>query len=238
MINCIAIDDEPLALELLKDNIRKVPFLKLVATCSNAFEAMEAMREQPVDLLITDIQMPGMSGLELISSLQKKPMVIFLTAYKQYAVDSYDLDVVDYLVKPVALERFVKACHRAKELHELKTGPSPTSKAMPVADHFFAQVDYSQFKIRFDDILWLKGYGDYIKFHLKSAAQPLVVRMSFKEFEKVMPPNKFIRIHKSYAVALSEITAIRKNSLFLGDQEFSIGESYREAVEKWMSSGG
>lgn len=235
MINCIAIDDEPLALELLKDNISKVPFLKLVATCNNAFEAMEALQKQPVDLLFTDIQMPGLTGLQFISSLKQKPMVIFITAYNQYAVDSFDLDVVDYLVKPVPLERFIKACNRARELHELKTGNSPSTPNSP--DHFFASVDYSQLKIRFDDIRWLKGYGDYIKFHLKSQEQPLVVRMSFKELERILPPGKFIRIHKSYSVALAAITAIRKNSLFLGDQEFSIGESYREEVEKWVRRG-
>jgi two-component system, LytTR family, response regulator len=236
MINCIAIEDEPLALELLKDNISKVPFLKLVAACSDAFEAIEALRQHPVDLVFTDIQMPGLSGLQLISSLQQKPMVIFITAYSQYAVDSFDLDVVDYLVKPVPLERFIKACHRAKELHELKTGKSGAT--VPKApDHFFANVDYSQLKIKFDDILWMKGYGDYIKFHLKSQDQPLVVRMSFKELESILPPQKFIRIHKSYAVAMAEITAVRKNSLFLGEQEFSIGESYREDVEEWMKRG-
>lgn len=236
MITCIAIDDEPLGLELLKDNISKVPFLHLLATCSNAFEAMEALRKQPVDLIFTDIQMPGLTGFQFISSLQKKPMVIFITAYSQYAVDSFDLDVVDYLVKPVPLERFIKACNRAKERHELKTS-KPADSPGKSPDHFFAQVDYSQLKIRFDDIVWMKGYGDYIKFHLKSQEQPLVVRMSFKELERILPPGKFIRIHKSYSVALSEITAVRKNSLFLGDQEFSIGESYREEVEKWMRSG-
>ncbi|NHE55378.1 LytR/AlgR family response regulator transcription factor [Cyclobacterium plantarum] len=235
MITCIAIDDEPLALELLKDYISKVPFLKLVAVCSDAFEAMEALRLHTVDLVFADIQMPDLTGFQFISSLKVKPIVIFITAYNQYAVDSYDLDVVDYLVKPVPLERFIKACNRARELHELKTSKSPSTANTP--DHFFANVDYSQLKIRFDDIRWLKGYGDYIKFHLKSQEQPLVVRMSFKELERILPPGKFIRIHKSYSVALAEITAIRKNSLFLGDQEFSIGESYREEVEKWVRSG-
>ncbi|MBD3626681.1 LytTR family DNA-binding domain-containing protein [Cyclobacterium sp.] len=235
MITCIAIDDEPLALELLKDYISKVPFLKLVAVCSDAFEAMEALRLHTVDLVFADIQMPDLTGFQFISSLKVKPIVIFITAYNQYAVDSYDLDVVDYLVKPVPLERFIKSCNRARELHELKTGKSLSTANIP--DHFFANVDYSQLKIRFDDIRWLKGYGDYIKFHLKSQEQPLLVRMSFKELERILPPGKFIRIHKSYSVALAEITAIRKNSLFLGDQEFSIGESYREEVEKWVRSG-
>lgn len=233
MINCIAIDDEPLALELLKDNISKVPFLNLVATCNNAFMAMETMEKYPVDLVFIDIQMPGLTGLQFIASLEKKPLVIFITAYKQYAVESYDLDVVDYLVKPVALERFIKSCHRAKELYELKSANIIASHKTE-KDHFFVNVDYSQLKITFNDIIWMKGYGDYIKFHLKNAEHPLVVRTSFKELERELPPNKFIRIHKSYSVAIDAITAIRKNSIFLGDRELSVGETYREDVEKLL----
>lgn len=236
MINCIAIDDEPLALELLKDNIGKVPFLNLTAACNNAFEAMEAMRVQVVDLIFVDIQMPGLSGLQFISSLDKKPLVIFITAYKQYAVESYDLDVVDYLVKPVALERFIKACNRAKALHDLKSVKGPILNKVD-RDHFFVNVDYSQLKVKFDDIIWMKGYGDYIKFHLKSSDHPLVVRISFKDLEMELPHNKFIRIHKSYAVAIDEITAIRKNSVFLGEKEFSIGDTYRESVEELLRRG-
>ncbi|HWJ28925.1 MAG TPA: response regulator, partial [Flavisolibacter sp.] len=120
MITCIAIDDEPLALKLLEDNISKVPFLQLTAVCRNAFEAMQELQQKTVDLIFVDIQMPGLTGLQFIGSLENKPLVIFITAYKQYALDSYELAVVDYLVKPVPLDRFIKACNRAKELHELK----------------------------------------------------------------------------------------------------------------------
>ncbi len=235
MMNCIAIDDEPLALALLKDNINQVPFLNLVASCNNAFEAMETMQSQSIDLVFIDIQMPGLTGLQFIASLEKKPLVIFITAYKQYAVESYDLDVVDYLVKPVPLERFVKACNRAKELFKLKSNKGSLPEKAE-ADHIFVKVDYSLLKIKFDDIIWMKGYGDYIKFHLIGADRPLVVRTSFKELETELPANKFIRIHKSYAVAIDKITAIRKNSIFLGDKELSVGESYREGVEKIVKS--
>ncbi|MFD0796347.1 LytR/AlgR family response regulator transcription factor [Maribacter chungangensis] len=230
-MNCIAIDDEPLALGLLEDNIGKVPFLNLTASCNNAFEAMEVLQKESIDLLFIDIQMPGLTGLQFIASLERKPLVIFITAYKQYAVESYDLDVVDYLIKPVALERFIKACNRAKQLFELKSTKGALS-AGPAKDHFFVNSDYSQVKIKFNDIIWMKGYGDYIKFHLKSAEHPLVVRTSFKELERELPPNKFLRIHKSYAVAVNEITAIRKNSIFLGDKELSVGETFRSDVEK------
>lgn len=233
MMHCIAIDDEPLALALLEDNISKVPFLKSIGTCNNAFEAMEIMQNNPVDLVFVDIQMPGLTGLQFIESLEKKPLVIFITAYKQYAVESYNLDVVDYLVKPVPLDRFIKACNRAKQLYELKSAKGALPKQS--ANHFFVNVDYSQLKVRFDDIIWMKGYGDYIKFHLKSAEHPLVVRMSFKELELELPQSKFLRIHKSYSVAIDAITAIRKNSIFLGDKELSVGETFREAVAKLVA---
>lgn len=235
-MNCIAIDDEPLALGLLEDNISNVPFLNLVATCNNAFEAMEIMEKSPIDLIFIDIQMPGLTGLQFIASLERKPLVIFITAYKQYAVESYDLDVVDYLVKPVALERFIKACNRAKELYELKSVRGTNSTAQG-KDHFFVNADYSQVKITFEDIIWMKGFGDYIKFHLKSAEHPLVVRTSFKELGRELPPNKFIRVHKSYSVAINAITAIRKNSIFLGDKELSVGETFRDEVQKLVGNG-
>lgn len=230
MINCIAVDDEPLALELLKDNISKIPYLNLVGICQNAFQAMEALQREAIDLVFIDIQMPGLTGLQFIASLEEKPLVIFITAYKQYAVESYDLDVVDYLVKPVALDRFVKACYRAKQRYELKIANKQHTHS-PERDHFFVQADYSQVKIKFDDILWIKGYGDYVKIHIQNTQHPLVVRTTLKDLENELPADKFLRIHKSYAVAIDSITAIRKNSVFLGDKEFSIGETYREKVE-------
>ncbi|EPR65286.1 LytR/AlgR family response regulator transcription factor [Cyclobacterium qasimii] len=234
MINCIAVDDEPLALELIKNYISKIPYLNLVTTCDNAFDAMEEMQKHSIDLLLIDIQMPELTGLQFISSLEKKPLAIIITAYKEFALESFDLDVVDYLVKPVPLDRFIKACNRAKDRHELLT-IKPSSPSIKVMDHIFVHVDYSQVKLKFEDILWLKGYGDYIKFYLKNAPQPLVVRMSFKEVETLLPLDQFIRIHKSYAVAISEITSIRKNSVFIGELEFSVGEAYRGNVAKLLN---
>ena len=227
MINCIAVDDEPLALKLLQDNISKVPFLQLVAACTDAFEAMKALQENKIDLIFIDIQMPGLTGLQFIGSLENKPLVIFITAYKQYALESYDLSVVDYLVKPVALDRFIKACNRAKELHELKT-----IKQQPSAEYFFLNVDYSQVKIMFDDIIWIESLGDYVKVNLKNTKKPLLVRTSLKAIEIELPPNKFIRIHKSYLIAIAEITAVRKNSVFIKELELPVGETFRETIEK------
>jgi len=231
MIYCIAIDDEPLALKLLQDNISKVPFLKLVAACNDAFEAMKALQENKIDLVFIDIQMPGLTGLQFIGSLENKPLVIFITAYKQYALESYDLSVVDYLVKPVALDRFIKACNKAKELYELKAMKQQHT-VQTSAEYFFLNVDYSQVKVIFDDIIWIEGLRDYIKINLKSTKKPLIVRTSIKAIEPELSPNKFIRIHKSYLVAISEITAVRKNSIFIKEMELPVGETFRDAMEK------
>ncbi len=206
MLNCIAVDDEPLALNLLEDNISKLSYLKLVATCSDAFEATKVLEENTIDLMFIDIQMPGLTGLEFIKSLAKKPMVILLTAYKQYALDSYDLDVVDYLLKPVALDRFMKACNKAKVLYDLKNSKQQLFHK-PVVDYFFQYVDYSQLKILFSDIVWIEGLGDYIKIHLKSSNKPLVIRNTIKAMEDDLPSSKFIRIHKSYIISIDSITA-------------------------------
>lgn len=230
-MNCIAVDDEPLALKLLQDNISKVPYLKLVAACSDAFEAMKAMQENKIDLVFIDIQMPGLTGLQLIGSLENKPLVIFITAYKQYALESYDLAVVDYLLKPVALDRFIKACNRAKELHELKSAKQQPAETQ-TKEYFFVNVDYSQVKVMFDDIIFMEGLRDYIKINLKSTKRPLVVRSSLKAIEPELPESKFIRIHKSYLVSIVEITAVRKNSVFIKEMELPVGETYREIVDK------
>ncbi len=230
MIKCLAIDNEPLALRLLEDNIRNVPFLQLVASCRNAIDAMKVLEENKIDLIFIDIQMPGLTGLQFVGSLERKPLIIFITAYKQHALESYDLDVVDYLLKPVALERFIKACNRAKELHELKTGNSRAAPSSP--NYFFLSADYSQVKIVFDNIKWIEGLRDYVKIHLRDTNKPLLFRTSLKALEPELSPEKFIRIHKSYIVAIESITAIRKSSVFIDDLELPIGETFRGAVEK------
>jgi two-component system LytT family response regulator len=231
MIKCIAVDDEPLALRLLQDNIRKVPYIDLVASCRNAFDAMKVLQENKVDLIFIDIQMPGLTGLQFIGSLENKPLVIFITAYKEFALESYDLAVVDYLVKPVALDRFIKACNRAKELHELKM--SRTQNVAPLQpDYFFLNADYSEVKITFDDVKWIEGVRDYVKIYLKDSDKPLLFRTSLKAIEAELPSLKFIRIHKSYIVSIKSITAIRKASLFLNDIELPVGETFRDGFEK------
>jgi two-component system, LytTR family, response regulator len=235
MLRCIAVDDEPLALGLLTDYIRKIPFLDLVASCGDAFEAADALQRHTVDLLFIDIQMPGLTGLQFIQSLAKRPMVILVTAYKKFAPEGFDLDVVDYLIKPMGLDRFMKACYKAQELFQLRNAPAgaaAVSSPTATADFFFVNVDYSLVKVLFADIVWIEGSGDYVKIHLRSAAKPLLVRTSAKTLEAGLPADRFLRIHKSYIVAVSSITAVRKNSLFMGELELPVGETYREALRR------
>ena len=230
-MKCIAIDDEPLALRLLQDNISKVPYLELVAGCRNAFDALKVLEEKNIDLIFIDIQMPGLTGLQFISTLQTRPLVIFITAYKEFALEGYDLAVVDYLVKPVSLDRFIKACNRAKELYELKLNKKE-AVTISDADYFFVNVDYSQLKIKFSDIIWIEGVRDYIKIYLTGNAQPVLVRSNLKSMEEELPLKLFIRIHKSFMVAISSIKAVRKSNVFLDNLELPIGETYKDAVEQ------
>jgi two-component system, LytTR family, response regulator len=230
MLRCIAIDDEDLALELLEDNIKQVPFLQLVAACNNPLEAIKVLQEKPIDLVFLDIQMPGLTGLQLIQSSPVPCMFIFITAYEQYALDGYNLNVVDYLVKPVEMGRFIKACNKAYELHRLKQ-KEPSAVKENLAGYFFVNSDYSLVKVLHDDVIWIEGLKDYVKIHLHSTSRPMVTRMSMKTLEEQLPAAQFMRIHKSYIVSKSFITAIRKNSLMIREQELPVGESYKEAVD-------
>ena len=226
MIRCIAIDDEPLALELLEDNISKLPYLQLVAACDNPLEAMKIMEQQTIDLLFLDIQMPGLTGLQFIQSMTVKPMIILITAYEKYALQGFDLNVTDYLVKPVSLDRFINACNKAKELFELRLQPKITTEA----GYFFVNVDYSLVKIITADIVYIEGLKDYIKIHLKSSQRPIVTRMPMKTIEDQLPSDGFLRIHKSYIVSIAFITAVRKSSVYIDTLELPVSDNYRDSI--------
>jgi two-component system LytT family response regulator len=227
MIRCLAVDDEPLALELLEDNISKVPFLELVASCSNAIEAMKVLETTQIDLIFLDIQMPGLTGLQWISSMREKPLIILITAYEKFALEGFNLDVTDYLVKPVSLDRFIKACQKARELMELRKAKK-SNETPP--DFIFVPADYSLVKVTISDIRWIEGLKDYIRIHLKSSSKPLVTRFTMKNIEDILPSSLFIRIHKSYIVAVSAITAVRKSSVFLDETELPVSDNYRDEL--------
>ena len=236
MLRCLAIDDEPLALELLEDNIKQVPFLELTGKCKNALEALKFLQQQSVDLIFLDIQMPGLTGLQFIQSLTQKPMFILITAYEKFALEGFNLEVIDYLVKPVSLDRFIKACNKAFELHSLRTKKPEHVESSP--DYFFVNVEYSLVKVEFADIQWIEGLKDYIKIYLRSSSKAVITRLSMKSLEEQLPASKFIRIHKSYIVSKAAITSIRKNSVFIGPEEFPVGDNYKDALNTLINKAG
>ncbi len=232
-LRCIAVDDEPLALELLEDNIRQVPFLELVASSQNAFEAMDILHEQNADLIFLDIQMPGITGVQFLKSLQgpsSSPMVIFITAYEQYALEGFELDVVDYLLKPVSFERFLKAANKAFELFKLRQ-QTPASELL--STHFFVNANYALVKIRYDEINYIEGLKDYVKIYLTSARHPVITRMTLKGIEQKLPSHEFMRVHKSYIVSLDKIQSVRNLKIHIGEAIIPVGEQY---VEEFMKS--
>src|SRR6185295_4108398 len=233
-MKCIAVDDEPLALALLLDNIRQVPSLEIVAACNTAMEAFDVLNKQEVDLIFLDIQMPGLTGLQLLQSLSVRPMVILITAYEKYALEGFNLDVIDYLVKPVPFERFLKACNKAVDFYRLKK--NAFSESVPWPEYFFVHAEYGLVKIVFSEIRLIEGLKDYLKIHL-GESKPLVIRMSMKSIEEKLPPGKFFRIHKSYIIAISQITTIRRNSVFLGELELPLSDLYKEDLMREIGQG-
>ena len=233
-MKCIAVDDEPLALALLLDNIRQVPSLEIVAACNTAMEAFDVLNKQEVDLIFLDIQMPGLTGLQLLQSLSVRPMVILITAYEKYALEGFNLDVIDYLVKPVPFERFLKACNKAVDFYRLKK--NAFSESVPWPEYFFVHAEYGLVKIVFSEIRLIEGLKNYLKIHL-GESKPLVIRMSMKSIEEKLPPGKFFRIHKSYIIAISQITTIRRNSVFLGELELPLSDLYKEDLMREIGQG-
>ncbi|TAE50469.1 MAG: DNA-binding response regulator [Bacteroidetes bacterium] len=234
ILRCIAVDDEKLALDLLEDNIRRTPFLQLVRRCRNAFEAIEALEQEQIDLIFLDIQMPGLTGIQLLQSRRSVPMVIFITAYERYAVEGFNLDVVDYLVKPMAYERFVKAAGKALEMSRLRQNLPQQPAPPPQEECIFVHSEYNLVRVDFKDILYVEGLKDYIKIHIESAPRPVITRLSMKAIEEKFSPDAFIRVHKSFIVARSKITSLRKNRVFLGQREIPISEMYKEELYRWI----
>lgn len=232
-MRCIIVDDEPLVRELLEDNIRQVPFLELVRSCKNAMEALEALQEEQVDLIFLDIQMPRLSGLQFLQSMDHPPLVIMVTAYEKYAVDGFNLQVADYILKPFSFDRFLKACNRAAELFRLKNVAIPSEIK---SQDFFVNVEYTLVKIVVADIDYIEGLKDYIKIYLSSRPKPVLTRMSLKAIEAKVPAGTFIRTHKSFLVAISRITTIKRDFVCVGTTEIPVSETYRENISRILKS--
>ncbi|WP_371824122.1 LytR/AlgR family response regulator transcription factor [Lutibacter sp. A80] len=231
MMNCLIIDDEPLAVELLEDFVSKVPFLKLVATCSNGIEAISVVKGNNIDLIFTDIEMPDFSGIEFIKALDVKPLFIFTTAYSHYAIEGFNLNAVDYLVKPIPFHRFLTAVNRAQEIFLMKNKDT-VKVVQPAAsketlDFIFVKADYENIKLNLDDIKYIEGLKDYIKI-FSNSHKPILTLSSFKKIEEKLPVNLFVRVHRSYIVSLKYIHSVQRNRILIDDVRIPIGNNYKD----------
>lgn len=225
-MNCIIIDDERLARDLVESYVNKIPFLKLAGVYKNGVEAQEISNSNQIDLIITDIQMPDLLGTDLIKSLSNPPMVIFTTAYQNYAVESFELEAVDYLLKPFSFERFQDAINKAQNLFDLNQ--SSLHKANFKKDYLTVKADHKLYKIRYEDIKYIEGMREYVSFHIEKGR--ITALMSLKSLEEQLPSPNFIRCHKSFIVNANLVSAMEGNNLVLLDKMIPIGQSYREKV--------
>ena len=226
--NVIIVDDEYLARKLLQDYVSKVESLQLVATCSNAFEAMEALANNTVDIMLLDIQMPDLTGMELVKSLEKKPAVIFTTAYSEYAVDAFNLAVVDYLLKPFDFPRFFQAVRKAIGNVQPKAEET-TKQAADISksnDFITVKADYKLYKINYDDLLFIEGQHEYVTFH--TTQRRITALFALKDLEEMLPKDRFVRVHKSYIVSFKHIQDLDKSDVTVAGNKVPVGASYRD----------
>lgn len=228
MINAIIVDDEPLALDILESYIEKTPNVNLLKRCENAMEAFEIVRSGEVDLMFLDIQMPQMTGIEFLKSLKNPPLVVFTTAYSEYALDGYDLNVLDYLLKPIPLDRFMVAVNKA--LDQLEPTEQHAGIADESADFIFVKSDKKLVKVRYADILYIEGLKDYVIIRMKDSR--VITLQTMKSLESKMPSDKFRRIHRSYIVAIDKIEAVIGNMVEINKKHLPIGKNYREELLK------
>ncbi|HMQ78756.1 MAG TPA: response regulator transcription factor [Ignavibacteria bacterium] len=223
-IKCIAVDDEPLALDIIMDYISRVPFLKLMRTFKDGISVLEYLSANTVDLIFLDIEMGGLTGTQLLKTLQKKPKVIMTTAYRKYAVDAFDLDVTDYLLKPFSFERFLKAVEKACNL----IADPHKDPALPEnqKDFIFVKSGYKMLKVNLKDIIYIEGLSEYII--IKTTASNIITLQSFKNIEKILPESQFIRIHKSYMIAIDKIDSIEGQCVVIAKKELPIGDKYKK----------
>ena len=241
MIRCLAIDDEPLALQQLVAYINKVPFLELAAQCQSALEAREFLQNDTADAIFCDINMPDLNGMDFVKSLTVPPLVVFTTAYSEYAVEGFRVNAVDYLLKPFGLQDFQRAANRIKERlqvegERLKENTSQTdiSPSTNSDDTFFLKTDYRIVKVAYSDIRYIEGMSEYLKVWLEGQPKPIVTLLSMKKMEEHLPDN-FMRIHRSYIINLDKIQEVNKNRVIMdADTYLPIGDLYKEAFQAYL----
>ncbi|MEE4114900.1 MAG: LytTR family DNA-binding domain-containing protein [Marinilabiliaceae bacterium] len=227
-LRCIAIDDEPLALEIISDYISKVPFLELIETFDNALDSIDFIKREEPELMFLDIQMESFTGIQLVQSLNKRPEVIFTTAHDNYAVEGFELNAADYLMKPISFERFVKAVDKVyNKLRPLpeKRKYSEVTISNPSEKYFFVKTENRLQKVFFDDILWVEGQGDYLR--IISVKEKIMTLQNFKTLSSILPEKNFIRVHKSYMVAINKIDSVSRNRISIGKEIIPVSDSYK-----------
>jgi len=236
ILNCIAIDDEPLALGLVCSFIEKTPFLKLKGRFLSAVEALKIINDGEVDLIFLDIQMPDLNGLELarvLESRPNKPRIIFTTAYNQFAIDGYKVDALDYLLKPFNYEEFLRAAQKALSYKELTAKTSADAKEED--EYLFVRIEYQLVRIALNDIIYIEGLKDYVKIWVENNPKPLMTLTSLKALEEKLPARRFMRVHRSFIVSLGKIVSVTRNTLQIGCINIAVGDQYKEAFNSFIS---
>ncbi|NHA05013.1 response regulator transcription factor [Mucilaginibacter sp. HC2] len=235
-IRTLIVDDEPHAIEVLEKYISQFNQMELVGKCGDAIQAFQVLQQKPVDLMFLDIKMPGIKGTDLLRSLKNPPRVIFTTAYSEYALEGFELNAVDYLLKPISFERFLRAVDKIYQLAESKPRPVITHEA-PVSDHetfIYLKVERKTVKVNVNDILWIESLRDYVKVVIKD--QVYITRQKISMLEEMLPENKFVRIHRSFIVALGKIDSFYSYSIEIAGHELPIGRNYKQDVQKKLKA--
>jgi two-component system LytT family response regulator len=231
MIKCLIVDDEPLALNILEDYVDKIPFLQLVRATTNPIEALTVIREKEIDLVFLDVQMPELTGIQFLKIASGRVKVILTTAYPQYALDGYDLDVIDYLLKPIAFERFYKSVQKAQAIlhpaqQPVRVEPVLRQQQDFLSDFIFVKTEHKIQKLYLNDILFIEGLKDYIS--IFTPAERIITLQNMKKMEDALPTRHFMRVHKSYIVSINKIDSIERSRISIGDRTIPVGDTYRD----------
>ena len=233
-LNCLIVDDEPLAIKVLETHIENISSLHIAASCNNAFEAMDVLKKNTIDLMFLDIHMPKLMGHEFLRTLRNPPKVIFTTAYKEYALDAFELDAIDYLLKPVTLERLIKSINKFSNVPALEI--KEENNLVDNEGFIYFRAERKMIKVGYSDIVYIESMKDYVKI-IRAGNKPLLVKQSISSLEDVLPAHLFLRIHRSYIVAINKIDAFTNNDVEIGGQEIPIGRMYAHQLEKMAKTG-
>lgn len=236
IMKCIIVDDEPLARDVLEQYVADCPLLESAGSCPSAFEAIELLKTGKTDLVFLDINMPKLSGISMIRSLDDPPEVIFTTAYPEYAVEGFELDAADYLVKPFSFERFMKAVNKVVRRKDMRRSGKPEPHEREGAGHLMIKSDGKLYKVELDRINYLEAFGDYVRIHLEEGT--LVTHDTMKSMERLLPPDDFMRVHRSFVVAVKKIRYIEGNRIRIGSADIPVAATFKEALLKALDSSG